>query len=241
MWRSERIVYDIDELGLQQIEDPEDGDIEERTCYDFVLERIPMVVTPLVGERGLNRVVVTSSERPARVSGVGGEVRAACFEGFYNGETIKSPRDGLIDVTPENLERTREGLLDRVAQITTCPYFGPEADPNAPLTPVTRGQMVGMIEECMPRKVELEGKLYRREDLVEIIDRHLDAESFPRIPARSYELFVPIQNFRPDRHCWRPWELDLLDELLADVDASCRACVEPAGDEMMPQDEAGQE
>lgn len=226
-WRAERVVYDIEELGLQEIEREDNGRLEERACYDFTIERVQLVATPLVRDRGLNRVLVKTSERPAKVSGVSGEVRVACFEAFYNGETIKNPADGLIDVTPERLEQVRLDVLTDMLDIAACPYYDQPADPEAGPNTITRGELVGMMNECMPRKVELNGLLYKREELATLIERHLDAEGFPRIPSRSYELFVPIQNYRPDRHCWRPWELDLLGDLLADVEGACRACVEP--------------
>ncbi len=234
-YRTDRIVYDVDEEGLIEFENPNNGNTEERRCYEYTIERIPLVATPLVADRGLNRILVKTSERPSKVSGVPGTVRVACFEAFYNGETIKTPASGVIDVTPENLERTRADLLEKMDTLAACPYFPQPTDPMAPATRITRGDLTEMMSSCMPRKVELDRRLYQRDELEDLIARHVDAEGFPKIEERYYDLFVPIQNFRPDRDCWRPWELDLVDRLLADVSDACNACVseDEEAEEMM--------
>lgn len=230
LYASERVVYDIEEIGLLEIERPDNGRMEERRCYDYTIERVPMVVTPLVRDRGLNRVIVTTSERPSQVTGVPGEFRVACFEAFYNGETIKSPESGIIDVTPERLELEREKLTARMLAISSCPYFPRADDPDAEPTLVTRADVTEMMNECVPRKVNVDQYLYKREDIEEVIARHIGAEGFPKIPARSFDLFVPMQNWRADQDCWRPWELDLVDRLLTRVEDYCNLCVEPPED-----------
>ena len=224
-WRSSRILYNIDEIGLievPRVQNPDNTD--ERRCYDYDMRRIPMVITPLVKERGLNRVLVTTSERPSQVSGVPGEVRVACFEAFYNGGQLKNPASGVIDVTPERLESLNDAITQSMARIALCPFFGKAIDEEDGLLLATRSELSQMMDACVPRRIEIQGRLYKRQDLDELFSRHLDAQGYPELPERSFDLFVPIQNYRPQEHCWRPWEVEFLSNVLTEMESYCQQC-----------------
>ena len=83
------------------------------------IEDIPMTVTSILRQRGLNRVLVYTSERPAMVAGVPGEVRVACFEAFFNGGHMRQPADGIMDVTHAHLEELRTAFATRIAEVAS--------------------------------------------------------------------------------------------------------------------------
>jgi hypothetical protein len=224
-WRSERILYNVDEIGLLDVPRVGNADrTDERRCYDYDIKRIPMVITPLVKERGLNRVLLTTSERPSKVSGVPGEIRVACFEAFFNGDQIKSPASGVIDVTPERITALEEQITQSMARIALCPFFGRDPEEEDGLTLATRAELGQMMDACVARRIEIDQRLYKRADLDELIARHLDAEGYPELPERSFDLFVPIQNYNPNRDCWRPWEVEFLSTVLTELENACQVC-----------------
>jgi hypothetical protein len=223
VFRTERVVYGLDDLGLMDVprENPEQTD--ERRCYDFEVERIPLVVTPLPRQRGLNRILLYTTERPARVAGVPGRVRVACFEAFYDGSQVKTPASGRIDISQEALDQTRKRLGQVFEDLQACEYFEDIEDDAG------RSDIEEMLEVCMPRKVALEGRMYPRDELIELLQANLEGSLQPRLPLRPDQLFVPLANFRADRDCFRPWEFDLL-ELLADtMNEACSSCERPEG------------
>ena len=214
-YRTTRILYDIKDRGVGPVTRLDNGRVEERHCYDFRTQRIKLVETPLVADRGLNRVLLYTSERPSKVAGVPGDVRVACFEVFYNGSTIKSPRSGVIDITEENLKREQEALLAQVDDVFSCPFFGAS---------LNRTRLERMIQQCMPPRIEVDRRLYPQEDVQALLRRHLDNDAFPRRPQQPFLWFRPIQNFQPDNDCYRPWEYELLIDLLKRAKEACQAC-----------------
>ncbi len=207
------ITYDLNDLGVSDV----DG--EERHCYDFDVQRIPMVITPIPSNQGLNRILLYTSERPSRVAGVPGEIRVACFESFWNGGSIKDPASGVIDVSTENLDTIRATVDQTNLDLAACGFF-----PDG--TVVNRALTEQLINTCMPRKIELNRRLYRREDLVDLLRQNFDGNNYPTIPERAYTLFVPIQNFDADQHCFRLWETELLVDFLEAAYDACGPCVE---------------
>lgn len=214
-YRTARTVYDLDDRGVGDVTRLDNAKVEERHCYDFRVQRIPLVETPLVAERGLNRVLLYTSERPSKVAGVPGDVRVACFEAFYNGTTIKNPSSGIIDITEANLTREREQLLARVDEVFSCPFFGETFN---------RNRLERMVARCMPPKVEIDRRLYPQEQIEALLRRHLDNDAFPKRPQQSFLWFTPIQNFDPDNDCYRPWEYQLLMDFLTQARDACTAC-----------------
>ncbi len=214
-YRSKRTVYDISDLGLRDFPRENSDQVDERHCYDYTVRSVPLVPVPRVEEQGLNRVLIYAQERPARVAGVPGEVRVACFEAFYNGSTIKSPESGIIDVTPEAIERLYAGVLANIDEVYDCSYFGDD---------FRRDELVSMINECLPPKIALENRLYTSAEMVELVERQIDGNAFPKLPLEPYQLFVPIANFDPSTDCYRPWEFDLLTTFLAEAREQCITC-----------------
>jgi len=221
-YRNERVIYGINDLGVQEVENPQNGRMEERHCYDFDVQRIPMVITPITGQQGLNRILLYTSERPAKVAGVTGDFRVGCFEAFYNGGSIKSPSSGIIDISNQNLERLRATIEQELRNLSSCGYF-PEG------TSVTRSQTEQFMEACMPRKIAVDGRLFRSDELQGLLRKHFDGDNIPRLPYRGFQLFTPIQNFDENRDCFRLWEIELLSEFLSEAHAACVPCLEEQG------------
>lgn len=251
IFRDEQIVYGLDDLGLLDVpreSNPERTD--ERHCYDFDIRRIPLVVTPVPRQRGLNRILLYSSERPARVGGVTGETRVACFEAYYDGGQVKNPASGVIDVSQESLDGVRERLGAAFDNLQSCAYFGRDvvdggagggadagyvdagaSDAGQPdVEPLRRDEIDTMVDACMPPKIALDRRLYTQEELLEMLASNVTGSLEPKLPNQVYELFRPIQNFRPDRDCYRPWEFDLVEAFIAEMEEACGQCEPPASD-----------
>ncbi len=245
IYRDQRIVYGLDDLGLMDVPRPNNSDrTDERHCYDFDIQRIPLVVPPVPRHRGLNRILLYTSERPARVGGVTGETRVACFEAYYDGAKVKNPASGVIDVSQESLDDVRKRLSEAFDNLNSCPYFGhaaaagadagtadaggADAGASAP-EPLTRDDVEQMIQSCMPPKIALDRRLYPVDDLITMLESNLGSDLSPKLPQRAYQLFVPIQNFRANRDCYRPWEFDLLESFVEKMEAACAQCPAPQG------------
>ena len=224
-YRTERIRYELVDKGILEVENPDNGNLEERHCYDFDVSDIQMVVTPLPQERGLNRIYVTSSEGPARISGIPGQVKVACVEGYYLGESIKYPESGIIDLSAEALEFRREELYRFVDRFAACPLFADEA--------LSRDGLEQMVRECMPPKIEVDRRLYLQSELFELAEKYYSPSLTPLLPDAAFRQFVAIQSFDPEAHCQRPWEVERLEHFL---DLAEDACWECAGEELVEPD-----
>lgn len=224
VYRDTHIIYGLEDRGLMQIEransTPEDPKSDERHCYDYDIGRIPLVVTPVPRQRGLNRILIYTDERPARVGGATGETRVACFEAFYDGAKLKNPASGVIDTSVEALDGVRERLATAFEGLQSCGYFDPEA-------PLSRDAITQMVDACMPPKIALQTRLYPQEELINLVESNVDGDLTPKLPHHPHALFVPIQNFRPDRDCLRPWEFDLLEAFIDKIESACQTCAGP--------------
>lgn len=224
IYRDSHIIYGLEDRGLMQVEradsTPEDPKFDERHCYDYDIRRIPLVVTPIPRQHGRNRVLIHTDERPARVGGVTGETRVACFEAFYDGAKFKNPTTGVIDTSIEAFEGVRERLATAFEGLDSCGYFDPD-------DALTRGAITEMVETCMPPKIALQTRLYPQSELIDLVESTVSGDLSPKIPHHPHALFVPIQNFSPDRDCHRPWEFDLLEDFIDKIEAACQTCANP--------------
>lgn len=225
LWRAQRILYGLDDLGLVDVADPASGETEERRCYDYTIQRVQMAITPLPAERGLNRILLYSFEGPAQISGIPGEVKVACFEAFWGGGTEKNPRDGRIDVHQKALDELEVKVQRELNLTLDCPYFPPDRR--------GRGRFEEMIAECMGPKIQIGTQLLPQAEVIAMLRRHVRGDMTPALPERAFDLFVPIQNFSVADHCFRPWEFERLTQFLTDARAVCLECVRPE-EEMTP-------
>ncbi len=241
IFRDERIVYGLDDLGLMDVPRPSGDQTDERRCYDFDIRRIPLVVTPVPRQHGLNRILLYTSERPARVGGVTGETRVACFEAYYDGGQVKNPASGVIDISQDALDGVRKRLAEAFTNLESCEYFGidqgtgqgadagvADAGQAEPALELRREDIEEMVGACMPPKIAIDRRLHKQEELIGMLQSNVGGDLSPKLPNRSYELFVPIQNFRPDRDCFKPWEFDLVESFIAEMEEACQTCEPPA-------------
>lgn len=215
-FRTERIVYDVDDLGLLDVENPDNAQLEERHCYDYAVKGIQMVITPVARQNGLNRILVFTSEKAAKVAGIPGEVRVACFEAFYQGPQAKNPESGVIDVTRAGIESQRNRLAEAILNLSgTCPQFA---------AGVSRATVESMAQTCLPPRIQIGRKLYKQDELFDMMARSLDPGMTPTLPRLPHTLFVSMPSFDPELHCWRPWELDLVIDFLEEATNACQTC-----------------
>ena len=64
-------------------------------------------------------------------------------------------------------------------------------------------------------------KLYKQAELFDMTARAVDPGMVPTLPNEPYTLFVSMPSFDPELHCWRPWELDVVIDFLAEMHRSC--------------------
>jgi hypothetical protein len=221
-YRDERVVYGLDDLGVMDVENPDNGGLEERHCYNFDVQDIPMGITPVPGKNGYNRILLYTSEKPSRVAGVPGEVRVACFEAFYGGGTVKDPQSGLVDITAKNLEFLRATMEQKNRELSQCPYFATDQL-------VTRDQTETFMNTCMPPKITIDGRLYQRDEVRALLRKNFDGDNIPRLPIYGWQLFKPIQNFNPETDCFRLWEFETVVAFFDEALLACGECEVPGG------------
>lgn len=219
LYRRERMQYGLDDLGRFVVP----GGTEERRCHRYDVRRIPLVTTPVPENHGRNRILIYSQEQPTSLGGAERTTTVACFEAVFRGGQVKSPRSGVIDVTAEHWETLRESLQARFDTLNgSCEWFGGAA--------IGRGELESTIQSCMPPAIEIDGFGYTYPEVRTLLRSYFESNGTPNMQAHPSELFVPIETFQPDRDCHRPWELELLLDILEEVRATCGRCAQPAPD-----------
>ena len=214
-YRREAMSYDVRDLGRREV----DG--EDRRCYEFDVRDIQLVETPVVGARGLNRILVYSHEQPSMLSGSDGLTYVACFEAYYNGETSKVPESGVIDASQTGWTSLLTDLQTGVDALASCDWLSEGFD---------RNQLNTVIRDCMTDDVVLGRFNYDRDQQRQLIEQYIAMNRGMRMPLEAWQLFRPIENFNPDRDCVRPWEMNRLLELFDQLMNAC-ACQEPDSDD----------
>lgn len=221
--RAERILYSLEDRGLEDVQRVGGGGTDPRRCYDFEIDRIAMASTSHPDQRGVNRIKLFAEDRLTELGGIGGLYKVACFEGYYDGET-RYPENGLIDVTQQHLEERADDYYRLLGALAECGYFDFE-EGELP----DRDEIEEMVGVCMPPRIELDGYLFDRDEVYDLLDRHVDSSATLRIPELGYGLFVPMGSFNPDRDCHRPWERRRLEMLFDDLIEACETCQRPDG------------
>lgn len=210
-YRFESQSYRVDDLGRRDI----DGD--DRQCYGFDVQNIQLVETPVVGARGLNRIMVYSHEQPAMLSGSDGLTYVACFEAYYNGESDKVPEDGVIDTSQAGWTGLLGSLQTGVDALESCPWLGADFD---------RADLNRSIRDCMPEETVLGRFRYDNEAMRDLVGAYIAANRGMAMSLDAHRLFRPIEAFDADRDCVRPWEMERLLELFGEYQQAC-ACIPP--------------
>ncbi len=218
-FRTDRITYGLEDLGVQDVFNPATSQTEERHCYDYSVRGIQLVITPVPRQQGLNRILLFTSEKAAKVAGVPGEVRVACFEAFYNGPPSKNPVSGIVDVSRDGIAAQNDRLQSAIEAIAACPQV--TGTPNRAAVETTATQ-------CLGPRVQVGRKLFKQAELADMMARVLDPGLNPTLPQEPYTLFVSMPSFDPEQHCWRPWELDIVVDFMNQTAEACSACAEGA-------------
>ncbi len=222
MYRLKAILYRLEDLGTRQMANRDTGDLEERQCQSFSISRIPLGVTTMPGERGLNRILIYAASEPRRMAG-SADFQVACVEAYYQGDTIKDPPSGRVALTQDWLDGVRSQLDARFERLASCAGQDPEE--------LRRGHLEDAIERCMPRRIALGRILHHREELVSLLRRYVNTGLSARLPALAADVFHPMAVFDPTDHCMRPWEVARLHAFLDAFEEACRECPPPGDDE----------
>ena len=206
--------FTVADLGEQIILDPETGDESERRCYGFDIENIRLAVTPQARDRGRNRIYLQAYSDAFGLTAARSRVRQACVEVRHPGEGVKRPASGVVDITPEGLQKLRYALLDGLDAMSHC----------AGGAVANRGELAEMVYECLPVRLEVDGVLFTRDEVVALIHRYYGRDLTPTIPRIASDFFQPIELFEPDEHCFRAWETPRIVELMAVLGDVCGSC-----------------
>ena len=230
-YRDSRIEYGRTDLGLTEIEIRGNSRTQERRCSLFEVRDIQLVATPVVPDRGLNRILFYAQEQPAQLAGARSETFVACFEVFYRGPTSKDPESGIIDVSTDAWRETLLDIQDEIDELAGCDWFEGRSE--------ERRRIFEVIEECLPEGIQLGRYQFTQDEVKALLHRYVAENNAVNLPRSSSQLFVQVERFNPDRHCHRPWELDYLFELFERITRACNSCdgVEP-GDEPPDTQEA---
>jgi hypothetical protein len=226
IYRSHRILTTVEDKGLRDVVNLSNNRTEERRCYDFDLRRIGLAVTTLPREQGRNRIMIYAHERLAEMGGAMGLSKAACFEAIYNGGRMKNPESGSIDVRQEALDAVHDRYYAQLNALAACPYFGfePAEEEEEDIALPDRADLEQAIRDCMPGRIRLDNQLFTREQIFELLDRHIDSSARLRMPEQAHRLFRPLAGFNVERDCYRPWELERMQRFLDDLEAACMSC-----------------
>ncbi|MGF1465128.1 MAG: VWA domain-containing protein [Sandaracinaceae bacterium] len=224
VYRAERFSYRIENVGTRMIRPWGGGGEEERSCFDYGIDGLRLVDTPNAIDRGLNRILVYASEAPAQLAGARSETRVACFEAIYQGPTLKVPPSGVIDASEEGWTRSLLSVQDAIDALAPCPFLRTDgAIPN-------RGQILSSLERCMPPESILGGFVYDSADRRTLLTSYVSGGGAVNVRQPAAELFVPIETFNPARDCFRPWEMDRLQEMLGQIATACTCLPADLGD-----------
>ncbi len=233
-YRDNRIKYEWEDLGIKSIQRAGSDQKQDRSCASFEARDIQLVTTPLVPnpdsreDRGLNRIFIYESEQAAQLAGTRSSTYVACFEAFYRSETSKDPEDGVIDVTGESWTKLLKKIQEQVEELKECAWFDSDT--------WNRGQIESVIGECLSDTIPLGRFAYTREDARALLRTYVADNCAVNLPSPSSELFVPLENFRVNRDCYRPWELDYLFDLIDTILDACNSCDDVEPDETLPED-----
>lgn len=217
-YRAEGVAYSVDDLGRKSVRSFSSGNEEERQCYAFSIDNMQLVTPPVVPDRGINRVMIYAHEEPAGLAGARAVVQVACFEAFYD-EGNKFPESGLIDASAEGWLARLTQFQTAVDSLLACPWFDAGS--------FNRGSIVGAIDQCLPEDIVIGRYQYGEMDLINLLQSYVAQNTGLNLPQPASELFVPIEQFDESRDCYRPWELDRLEALFAQILDACALCDDP--------------
>ena len=210
-----KVRYDVQEIGSLLVTDEETYLTTERRCYDFTTRNIPLSVTTSEErrDRGLNRIYFTSFSQTLSSAEAPSKVRRACVEAVLSSPESKEPGD-LIDLTTEGWQTMRDQLYLGVDDISAC--VGVEF--------VQRDRVLELMTQCIPETLDLNGYRYPQETLVDRVFELFDRRMYLTIPQDPINLFVPLAQFNPDEHCYRPKHTLEMVELLNTIAEACLTC-----------------
>ncbi len=242
-YRKEAVRYGLDEVGARRIPNRDTGEEELRQCYRFQVSRIQLVTTPLTRNRGLNRILLYALEEPVQLVGSSPTAHVACVEAFYDDAKFKDPPSGRLDLSQQYWDDLRAAIRSRLDGIAVKCQVDPNVAPEDAINAFNRGRLVSYMNQCvfvdrngnpLPDDVpntKVGGYLYTPNELRDLVTSYLKGNLEPReerIPRIAPNLFWPIENFDPDLHCLRPWEIGRLMTFLDVVDEACGPCVQRA-------------
>ncbi len=228
-YRNSAIKYRVSDLGRKELVE---GDGEPRECYQYEIRDIELVVTPLVPDRGLNRILVYGMEQPALLASARSTATVACFEVFYRSEFSKDPESGVIDVTQDAWYQQLADLqaaVDSLGQADPvdgfqCDWFDPDPLNNS------RADIDDVIDRCLPDPVQLGRFAYTDAEVSQFLAKYVASNNGINQPIQASQMFVPLETFDPDRDCYRPWEFERLHQLFQLIKDTCRCNASGDGD-----------
>ena len=209
-YRDSSVQYRVSDLGRKELVE---GDGNPRECYQYEVRDIELVVTPLVPDRGLNRILIYGFEQPALLASARSTATVACFEVFYRSEFSKDPESGVIDVTEAAWYDQLSRLQAEIDGLLACNWFDAAS--------FSRSDINRVIDDCLPDAIQLGRFEYPESEIFSFVNKYVASNTGVNQPLPASEMFVPIELFDPDQHCYRPWEFEQLTELFQLILNTC--------------------
>jgi hypothetical protein len=218
-----KIRYDVQEIGELIVTNEETYLSDERRCYDFKVRDIPLLTTLAEDKtrRGLNHIYLTSFSQPLSSAEAPSKVRRACVEAVMSGPLRKEPGD-KIDITPEGWQWIRDQLYLGVDDISDCVWAN-VAQPNNS-TSVPRDKVIDLINTCLPDTLDVNGYRFDKESVIGRVYELFDRRMYLTIPQDPINLFVPLAQFDPEIHCYRPKHTEEMVEMLNQIAMATCSC-----------------
>ena len=213
-FQKERVRYTLVDKGELDVLNRETGEVEERRCYDFEVQRLELAVTEQQRDRGRNRIFLHVFGEPLGLSGSRATIRQACIEVMYPGVGVKRPESGHVDVSPAGYAAIQDDLLQPLDGIRTC----------TGLPDMIRPDLEDLIETCLPVRQLVGRVLFHRDELVELVRRYYRRDLSLALPDIASDLFWPIEIFDEDEHCLRAWELERIRDFMGILESACGQC-----------------
>ena len=211
-----RVKYQIEEKGISLIPQKESQNLEERSCYAFQINDVPLVPTRNQSnpkQNGDNRILIYGLSQPLNLNDAQAKARIACLDVYFEDETHKYP-SAEIKIDDQAWDALRNELYLLVDQISDC--FG------VPF--VMKKEVESLVSTCLKPKTQIGQFLRDQESILNTLSQFFDDLMYLKLPMEASDLFVPIAGFNPDQDCLSYRGLEEIKNVLKVLAQKCESC-----------------
>ncbi len=211
-----RVKYQIEEKGIALIPQKETQNLEERSCYDFQINDVPLVPTRNQSDpkqNGDNRILIYGLSQPLNLNDAQAKARIACLDVYFEDETHKYP-SSEIKIDDQAWDALRNELYLLVDQISDCfevPF-------------VMKKEVESLVSTCLKPKTQIGQFLRDQESILNTLSKFFDDLMYLKLPMEASDLFVPIASFDPSQDCISYRGLVEIKNILKVLAQKCTSC-----------------